>query len=78
VKFNSIKILRKHIEAMPIFDFDKNVNIKIEGLVNELIKPNQNKSESIMKEIDQLIYKEIGLSEKEIVEIKKLVYESKS
>jgi hypothetical protein len=78
VKFNSIKILRKHIESMPIFDFDNNVNIKIEGLVNELIKPNQHNSESLIKEIDLLIYKEIGLNEKEIMEIKKLVYESKS
>jgi len=78
VKFNSIKILRKHIEAMPIFEFDESVNDKIVKLVDELIKPNQTSSESLIMEIDNLIYKEIGLGKEEIGEIKKLLYESKS
>jgi type I restriction-modification system DNA methylase subunit len=78
VKFNSIKILRKHIEAMPIFVFDKSVNDNIVKIVDELIKPNQTKSESLIREIDALIYKEIGLDKAEIEEIKKLLYESKS
>jgi len=78
VKFNSIKILRKHIESMPIFNFDKSVNNKIEQLADELIQSKQAVSDDVVKKIDALIYKEIGLSEIEIEEIKKLLYVSKS
>jgi methylase of polypeptide subunit release factors len=77
-KFNSIKILRKHIEAMPIFKFDTNLNIKIEKLADELIQSNQAISEDVISKIDTLIYKEIGLNDKDIEVIKKFLYASKS
>ena len=77
-KFNSIKILRKHIEAMPIFDFKKIENDKLEKMVDELIQPNHAINKSIAAKIDALIYEELGLSEIEINEIKKLLYASKS
>lgn len=77
-KFNSIKILRKHIEAMPIFEFDKNTNEKIEALVNELIFSNQTIDNEKVKKIDLIIYKELGIFDDEIDEIKNYIYESRS
>lgn len=66
VKFNSIKILRKHIEAMPIFEFDKEVNKRIEKLVDEAIACNEADLSGIVAKIDSIIYNQLCLTNTEI------------
>lgn len=66
VKFNSIKILRKHIEAMPIFQFSKEINKRIEKLVDEAIACEEIDLGSIVAKIDSIIYNQLCLTDAEI------------
>jgi len=66
VKFNSIKILRKHIEAMPIFQFSKEVNKEIEKLVDEAIACDEIDLSGIVAKIDLIIYNQLCLTDAEI------------
>ena len=65
-KFSSIKILRSHIEVLPLPLWDKKTFSKIIKLVDEVIQ-NQNK----FQELDNYIINKFSLSEKEKNYIKK-------
>jgi DNA-binding transcriptional MerR regulator len=69
VKFNSIKVLRKHIEAMPLFIFSDKVNKKLEDLVDKAIRSQGSDVNLIVAKLDDLIYKQIGMTEAEIAVI---------
>lgn len=66
VKFNSIKILRNHIESIPIFIFDTNINQVIEELVSRLIEASSTEALKIEKDLNDVIYKSLFLNEEDI------------
>lgn len=59
-KFSSIKVLRSHIESLPLPLWDKKTFTKITKLVNEVIKDQRK-----FQELDDCITKKFSLSEKE-------------
>ena len=65
-KFFSIKVLRSHIENMPLPLWDQNTFAKIEILVNKIIK-----NRTSFQELDDYILSQFLLSQKEIAYIKK-------
>ena len=66
-KFSSIKVLRSHIEALPLPLWDKKTFSKIIKLTNQVIRT-QNK----FQELDDYITHKFKLTKKEITRIKKL------
>ena len=66
VKFNSIKILRNHIESIPIFIFDMNINQVIEDLVSKLIEASSTEALKLEKDLNDVIYKSLLLNEDDI------------
>ena len=66
-KFSSIKVLRSHIEALPLPLWDKKTFLKIIKLTNQVIK-NQNK----LQTLDDYITHKFKLTTKEITRIKNL------
>lgn len=65
-KFNSVKILKKHLQALPIFVFPEEFNTKIESMVEDYISGNSNNSKELLEKINAIIYQLIGLSYDEI------------
>ena len=59
-KFSSIKVLRSHIEALPLPLWDKKIFSKIVRLVDKVIK-----NQSDFQELDKYIINKFSLSEKE-------------
>lgn len=66
--FNSIKVLKKHIQALPIFKFDPETNAELEKIVDEAIQSqNTGATRNVHTEkINLIIYKKLALSEEEI------------
>jgi type I restriction-modification system DNA methylase subunit len=65
-KFNTIKILRKHIESMPIFTFNHEVETRIEQIVNSIIDSNKVDQKTFLSELNTTIYDALDLSALEI------------
>lgn len=65
-KFNSVKILKKHLQELPIFVFEKDVNDKLETLVNEILSENNTDYRVNLGKINSIIYESLGLNVEEI------------
>lgn len=65
-QFSTIKILKKHIQAMPIFIFDESVNKKINEIVNLILKSKEEEKNKLQCKLDALIYSALNLDENEI------------
>ena len=76
-KFNSVKILKKHLQALPIFIFSDEVNGKIESLVDDFISAKSTDSKLVLQKINAIIYGVIGLNGDEI-EVVESVYSKSS
>lgn len=64
-QFNSIKVLRSHIEQIPIIKCDKSLQVEVENLVDEIIVASDDKYKKLCKMLDEKIAKMYGLSESE-------------
>jgi hypothetical protein len=76
-KFNSVKILKKHLQSLPIFIFSDELNIEIESLVDGYISGNSVDYKSLLNKINAIIYGAIGFTDDEI-EIVEGVYSKSS
>lgn len=76
-KFNSVKILKKHIQALPIFIFSDEVNGKIETLIDGFISSNSSDYKAVIQKINAIIYSAIGLNDEDI-EVVESVYSKSS
>ena len=65
-KFNSVKILKKHLQSLPIFIFPDEINIEIESLVDGYISGNSTDYKSLLNKINAIIYGAIGFTDDEI------------
>jgi len=65
-KFNTIKILRKHIESMPIFILENDIQLEIERIVDSIIDQEIEGKESSLIRLNGLIYKALRLEPLEI------------
>jgi len=72
-KFNTIKVLRKHIESMPIFIFNHEVESKIEKLVNLLLDSSSVNQKAYINELNKTIYNALDLNDCEIQIIEKFL-----
>lgn len=68
-KFNSVKVLKKHLQELPIFLLEKSDCEKIEMLVDQILMDENDVSEENLKAINAIIYDFIGLSYDEILAI---------
>jgi hypothetical protein len=66
VKFNSIKILRKHLESMPLFIFSNEANNEIEALVDTAISKTAIDVSHIIAKIDETITRELAITKTDI------------
>ena len=66
-QFATFKVLRKHIESIPIPVVEGKFLNNIVSIVDEILCPENEKLEyNFISEIDLLFYKIFGLTEKEI------------
>jgi hypothetical protein len=63
--FNSTKVLRSHIESIPIPPADKNKQKEIINIVNILLHSENPEKTSLYKNLDKIIAKLYNLTEKE-------------
>lgn len=72
-KFNSIKVLRNHIEALPLPDWSEVAYKTISSLVDRLISPalEQESRTRLFAELDKYVMSQWGLTENEMVYIQK-------
>jgi len=63
-KFSSIKVLKNHIEQLPLPIWETSIFEKIIKLVNNIINNNWN-----IKDLDKFLFKQFNLTEKEITHI---------
>jgi hypothetical protein len=66
-KFNTVKVLKKHLQALPIYVFTDEINQQIELLVNDFISGKTYDYKSVLCKIDAIIYEAIGLNNEEIM-----------
>jgi tRNA1(Val) A37 N6-methylase TrmN6 len=62
-KFNSIKVLRNHIEALPLPILTEKLHQKIEEVVSALIQENNSKLDN---ELNEIVYSIFGITESDI------------
>ena len=65
-KFNSVKVLKKHIQELPIFIFPDEVNKEIERIVTNFLKSDSLNASETINQINSIIYKNISLNEDDI------------
>jgi hypothetical protein len=65
-QFSTIKILKKHIQSMPIFLFNDTTNKKIVQLVDQILKSKADEKNKLEHEIDSLIYQALSLDDNQI------------
>lgn len=68
-RFNSLKLLRSHIESLPILNADENEQNEIANIVDNILNNGSNK-ENLIKKLNEKIFKIYGLSNEEINLIK--------
>jgi type I restriction-modification system DNA methylase subunit/transcriptional regulator with XRE-family HTH domain len=68
--FNSVKVLRDHLENLPLPTWKRETLLRLEGLVDEIIKT---KDSNIREQIDSVIYREFDLDKDQISYIKKFM-----
>ncbi len=66
-KFGAIKILKSHIEQLPLPNIDKNAHIRFEKLVNELLKKDLvlDERKSLYKKLDEEVMNLFSLDEQD-------------
>ena len=67
-KFNSVKILKSHLEALPFPEMESNTNDKLDTLVDNYI---ESQNTIYLAEIDSEVFKIFDIDEKQ----KKYIYE---
>lgn len=74
-KFNSIKVLRNHIEALPLPDWSETIYNNISLYVNRLISTNleQENRTKIFMQLDKYIMGQWGLTDTEMAHVQKSV-----
>ena len=70
-QFNSVKVLRSHIESIPIPSVDNNMQEKVIAVADRLISCDDlAEKEKLYEELDSIIFDIYGLSNEEIRIIK--------
>ena len=72
-KFNTLKILKNHIQAMPIFIFDSDIQSKIENEVNIIIDSDRESIIENERQLNSIIYAGLNLSPAEIKSIESFI-----
>ena len=69
-QFNSVKVLKSHIEQIPIPKVEKAIQQEIEILVDSILTSNDETYEKLCEKLDEKISYLYGLSDEEILLIK--------
>lgn len=78
MKFSTVKILKKHIQELPIFTFSNSIQNELHSLVEDLLLANAEESINLRWRLNRIIYDAIELNESEIEAIKEVIYSNKS
>lgn len=78
-KFNSIKVLRNHIESLPLPDWSEDTYKTITSFVDRLIKSTLDQTDltRIFAKLDKYIMSQLGFTENEMEHVQRNVSEAK-
>jgi type I restriction-modification system DNA methylase subunit len=65
-KYNTLKVLKNHIQSLPIFTFDQKTLDAIEQVINEILVSCDDKMPELEKRLNEIIYNTLDLNGDEI------------
>jgi excisionase family DNA binding protein len=78
MKFSTLKILRRHVEAMPIFLFDAAVLDAIVGAVDKILMSSKADRDQNISLLNNLLFEALGLDEQAVAVMKAFIHSSRS